>query len=135
MTANSSVRSSSGKPMNVIDYVASWINWPRFIFALVLLFFLVSILFPFYWMVSSSFKSYAEIGGRQPVYIPAALRPDAFQELFDPNHPSFQNFGANIVNSLLVAIPTSIIAVILSTLGAYAIARLTFRGYRPDLNK
>jgi multiple sugar transport system permease protein len=120
--------------MNVIDYVASWINWPRFIIALVLLFFLVSILFPFYWMVSSSFKSYAEIGGRQPVYIPAALRPDAFQELFDPDHPSFQNFGANIVNSLLVAIPTSIIAVILSTLGAYAIARLSFRGKNVLLN-
>ena len=134
MTADSSVRRSSGERMNVIDYVASWINWPRFIIALVLLFFLVSILFPFYWMVSSSFKSYAEIGGRQPVYIPAALRPDAFQELFDPDHPSFQNFGANIVNSLLVAIPTSIIAVILSTLGAYAIARLSFRGKGVLLN-
>jgi multiple sugar transport system permease protein len=120
--------------MNVIDYVASWINLPRFIIALVLLFFLVSILFPFYWMVSSSFKSYAEIGGRQPVYVPAALRPDAFQELFDPAHPSFQNFGANIVNSLLVAIPTSIIAVVLSTLGAYAIARLSFRGKNVLLN-
>ena len=23
---------------------------------------------------------------------------DAFQELFDPDHPSFQNFGSNIVN-------------------------------------
>jgi len=134
MTANSSVRSSSGERMNVIDYVASWINWPRFIFALVLFFFLVSILFPFYWMVSSSFKSYAEIGGRQPVYIPAALRPEAFQELFDPNHPSFQNFGQNIINSMLVAIPTALIAVILSTLGAYAIARLKFRGKDVLLN-
>jgi multiple sugar transport system permease protein len=134
MTANGSVRSSSGERMNVIDYVASWINWPRFIFALVLLFFLASILFPFYWMVSSSFKSYAEIGGRQPVYIPAALRPEAFQELFDPNHPSFQNFGQNIINSMLVAIPTALIAVILSTLGAYAIARLKFRGKDVLLN-
>jgi multiple sugar transport system permease protein len=120
--------------MNVIDYVASWINWPRFIFALVLLFFLTSILFPFYWMASSSFKSYAEIGGRRPVYIPGALRPDAYQELFDPDHPSFQNFGVNIVNSMLVAVPTAIIAVILSTLGAYAVARLHFRGKEVMLN-
>ena len=50
---------------------------------------------------------------RADVEAVAALRPDAFQELFDPNHSSFQNFGVNIVNSLLVAIPTSIIAVIL----------------------
>ncbi len=134
MTASTSARSSRGERMNLIDYVAGWINWPRLIFALVLLFFLTSILFPFYWMVSSSFKSYAEIGGRTPVYIPGALRPDAFQELFDPNHRSFQNFGVNIINSLLVAIPTSIIAVILSTLGAYAVARLHFRGKNIMLN-
>jgi len=134
MTATGSARSSRKERIGLIDYVASWINWPRFIFLLVLLFFLTAILFPFYWMVSSSFKSYAEIGGRAPVYIPGALRPDAFQELFDPNHSSFQNFGVNIVNSLLVAIPTSIIAVILSTLGAYAIARLSFRGKTLMLN-
>jgi multiple sugar transport system permease protein len=34
----------------------------------------------------------------------------------------------NIVNSVKVAIPTALIAVILSTLGAYAVARLKFRG-------
>ncbi len=134
MTATGSTRSSGTERIGLIDYVAGWINWPRLIILLVLLFFLTAILFPFYWMVSSSFKSYAEIGGRAPVYIPGALRPDAFQELFDPNHPSFQNFGVNIVNSLLVAIPTSIIAVILSTLGAYAIARLSFRGKNVMLN-
>jgi multiple sugar transport system permease protein len=80
-------------------------------------------------MVSSSFKTYAEIGGREPVYIPGALRMEAYQELFD-----FWNFGANIVNSLKVAIPTAIIAVILSTLGAYAVARLSFRGKNVLLN-
>ena len=47
-----------------IEHLALWLNWPRFIFSLTLIFFLTGILFPFYWMVSSSFKSYAEIGGR-----------------------------------------------------------------------
>ncbi|TFH09168.1 MAG: carbohydrate ABC transporter permease [Candidatus Atribacteria bacterium] len=79
-------------------------------------------------MVSSSFKDYAEIGSREAVYIPGAFRLDAYRELFDPNHPNFWNFGSNILNSLKVAVPTAIIAVILSTLGAYAIARLRFRG-------
>ena len=85
-------------------------------------------------MVSSSFKTYAEIGGRRPVYIPADLRWDAYLELFDPANPSFQNFGVNIVNSAKVAIPTALIAVILSTLGAYAVARLHFRGKDALLN-
>jgi len=79
-------------------------------------------------MISSSFKTRAEIGGREPVYIPGSLDFEAYRELFDPNHPSFQRFGKNIINSARVAIPTAIIAVILSTLGAYAIARLRFRG-------
>jgi multiple sugar transport system permease protein len=114
--------------MNFIEHTANWITWPRFIFALILIFFLTSILFPFYWMVSSSSKTYAEIGGREPVYIPSAIRLDAYRELFDPSDPSFWNFGLNILNSLKVAVPAALIAVILSTLGAYAIARLRFRG-------
>jgi len=114
--------------LNFIEYTANWITWPRLIFVLVLFFFLTSILFPFYWMISSSSKTYAEIGSREPVYIPSALRLDAYRELFDPNNPSFWNFGTNILNSLKVAIPAALIAVILSTLGAYAIARLRFRG-------
>jgi multiple sugar transport system permease protein len=114
--------------LNLLDHMARWITLPRFIFALVLITFLTSILFPFYWMVASSFKTRAEIGGREPVYIPGGFRLEAYRELFDANHPSFQRFGINIVNSIRVAIPTSIIAVILSTLGAYAIARLRFRG-------
>ena len=114
--------------LNFIEATANWITVPRFIFALVLLFFLTTILFPFYWMISSSSKTYAEIGSREPVYIPSALRLDAYKELFDPDDPSFQNFGTNILNSLKVAIPAALIAVILSTLGAYAIARLRFRG-------
>lgn len=120
--------------LSLIDHLARWINWPRFIFAVTIVFFLTSILFPFYWMASSSFKTYAEIRGREPVYIPSALRLDAYRQLFDPNvkvsrgSSSFENFGLNILNSIKVAVPTSIIAVILSTLGAYAVARLHFRG-------
>ena len=113
---------------NLIDRLAQSMTWPRFIFAIVMIFFLTSILFPFYWMVSSSFKNYAEIGGREAVYLPGAFRLEAYRELFDPSHPNYWNFGSNIVNSIKVAIPTAIIAVILSTLGAYAIARLRFRG-------
>jgi len=135
MTSNNSTSSSKGASLSLIDRLAQWINWPRFIFAVTMIFFLTSILFPFYWMMSSSFKTYAEIGGREPAYIPSALRMEAYQELFDPNHPTrFWNFGVNIVNSLKIAIPTSVIAVILSTLGAYAVARLHFRGKNAMLN-
>jgi len=131
--------SAKSDRLTLIDHLAHWITWPRFIFAVTLAFFLTSILFPFYWMASSSFKTYAEIGGREPVYFPSALRLDAYRQLFDPTvrvsrTSSFENFGLNILNSVKVAVPTAIIAVILSTLGAYAVARLHFRGKELVLN-
>jgi multiple sugar transport system permease protein len=129
MTARTFDRSSEGERLNFIDHLARRLTWSRFLVALALTMFLISIVFPFYWMVSSSFKTYAEIGGREPVYIPSALRLEAYQELF-----GFWNFGANIDNSIKVAVPTSIIAVILSTLGAYAVARLKFGGKEAMLN-
>lgn len=125
---------SKGERLNLIERLARWLTWRRFIFTLGMTTFLTTILFPFYWMVSSSFKTRAEIGGRTPVYVPDALRLEAYRELFDPSHPSYQEFGANILNSMKVALPTALIAVILSTLGAYAIARLRFRGKNALLN-
>ena len=120
--------------MNLIQHLARRFSLRQIAFLLILTFFLTSILFPFYWMISSSFKTQAEIGGRQPVYVPSALRLDAYRELFDPSHPSFQNFGVNILNSLTVSVPTALIAVILSVLGAYAVARLKFKGKNVLLN-
>ena len=133
-SSRSSSGNDSGRKLNLIGHLANWFTWPRFITALLLTFFLTGILFPFYWMASSSFKTYAEIGGRKPVYIPASLNLEAYKELFDPNHPSYQRFGANVLNSIKVAVPTALVAVVLSTLGAYAVARLRFRGKEVLLN-
>jgi multiple sugar transport system permease protein len=122
------------EPKSILDRLGGWLTWRRFIFLMFLFFFLGSILFPFYWMVSSSFKTQAEIAGREPVYIPESLRLEAYQELFDPSHRSFQDFFRNIINSFLVAVPTSILAVTLAVLGSYAIVRLYFRGKNIMLN-
>ena len=122
------------RKLTLIQHLARRLSFSKIIIFMLMSFFLTSILFPFYWMVSSSFKSYAEIGGRHPVYIPSALRLDAYKELFDPTNPSYQAFGTNIINSLKVSIPTALIAVILSVLGAYALSRLRFRGKDVLLN-
>ncbi len=122
------------KPKNLINHLADWINWRRFLLAAVMIFFLVGILFPFYWMMSSSFKSFAEIGGREPVYVPSQLRWEAYKELFDPQNVYFRNFGQSIMNSIRVSIPTALITVLFSTLGAYAITRLHFKGKNLFLN-
>jgi ABC-type glycerol-3-phosphate transport system permease component len=51
---------------NFIDQLARSLSWEKFLFAVGIFFFLSMILFPFYWMVSSSFKSGVEIAGRAP---------------------------------------------------------------------
>ncbi len=121
----------SMKKANLIERLARSMSWRQLIIAIVFIFFLTGILFPFYWMVSSSFKTYAEIGGREAVYFPSALRLDAYRELF--NREGW-NFLRNIGNSVKVAVPTAVVAVILSVLGAYAVARLRFRGKNIFLN-
>ena len=133
MKAKTQTKVTSEKK-NLIDRLADWINWRRFLFSVLMIFFLVSILFPFYWMMSSSFKSFAEIGGREPVYIPEKLRWDAYDELFNPDNVFFRHFGQSIMNSIEVSIPTALITVIFSTLGAYAITRLHFKGKSLFLN-
>ena len=82
------------KKQNVIGYLAGKWSLKQFIFWIVLIFFLISILFPFYWMVSSSFKSYAEIGGREPVYVPSKLRLDAYLNCSIPITRVFKTLGA-----------------------------------------
>lgn len=132
--STTSMPRSREENLNVIEQLGRWLTWRRFIFLFTITVFLTTILFPFYWMVSSSFKTRAEIGGREPVYVPEALRLEAYRELFDPGHPSYQAFGENVLNSMIIAVPTALIAVILAVLGSYAIARLRFRGKNVLLN-
>jgi multiple sugar transport system permease protein len=134
MSIDSTVARPSDEKLTLIEHLSRRLTLRQLIFAIVLSFFLISIIFPFYWMISSSFKSYAEIGGREAVYIPGALRLDAYRELFDPAHESFQRFAKNMVNTLIISVPTALLAVILSTLGAYAITRMRFRGSGALLN-
>jgi multiple sugar transport system permease protein len=134
MSARPVARSARDERLNIIEHLSRRFTLRQLVFAIALAFFLVSILFPFYWMVSSSFKTYAEIGGREPVYVPSALRLDAYRELFDPNNESYQRFGTNIINTIKISLPTALVAVILSVLGAYAVTRLKFRGRELVLN-
>src|SRR5512133_2320602 len=123
-TLSSAPGRRSDQPRGLIDHLAHQLTFSRLVFAIVFTFFVTGVVFPFYWMVSSSFNSYAEIGGRKAVYFPSKLRLDAYRELFDPAHKSFQEFGRNVRNSVAVSVPAAIFTVALSVLGAYAMTRL-----------
>jgi multiple sugar transport system permease protein len=85
---------------------------------------IVVCVFPFYWMVTTSFKEQAAILSPTPQFI--------FHPTLGNYTTAFQKFdiGASLVNSLIVALSTTAISLTLGTPAAYAIARFEFKGKR-----
>ena len=84
----------------------------------------VIVLFPFYWMILTSIKSY---GAYNSEYIPK----------FYTLSPTLQNYvdaftgvalGRYLVNTLVFTLITTLIMLVVITLAAFAFARLEFRG-------
>jgi multiple sugar transport system permease protein len=82
------------------------------------------LLFPFYWMVLSSFKALSEIFDytRNPLWVRAPTL-DNYAFLFQR-----ADFGRWTVNSILIAVVTTAFSLAVSIAAGYAIARLRFRG-------
>lgn len=79
-------------------------------------------IFPFYWMVSSSLKSQADLLASPPVW--------TFTPTFEHYLDIFadRNVTNAVVNSLIVAGATTLLTMLLATPAAYALARYEFRG-------
>ena len=90
--------------------------------ALGLLLVIVVALFPFYWMVSSSLKQQTDLLASPPVWWFAPTLAN-YQEIFADSKVT-----TAVLNSLLVAVSTTALAVIFGTPAAYALARFEFRG-------
>lgn len=79
--------------------------------------------FPLYWMVTSSLKTSPDIVRIPPVWAPLVPTLEHYRELF-----AVTDFGRWFLNSLIVCSLSTLIAVVLGVLGAYALARLKVRG-------
>ena len=84
----------------------------------------VIVLFPFYWMILTSFKSYGEYNSE---YIPK----------FFTLSPTLQNYvdaftavplGRYFLNTIIFTVLTTAIMLVVITLAAFAFARLEFKG-------
>ena len=88
-----------------------------------LLLMLAFVMFPFYWIVVTAFKSDMQISQRVGIFWPAPWTVEQFDQLF-----FHQPFFVWFQNSTIVAVSTTVVAVVISALGAYALARLRFTG-------
>lgn len=91
-------------------------------------FFLAIVIFPFYFMVASSFKPRAELL-QNPTYLGIDLS-QSLSRLFVGYREVLITFDfwRFIRNSTFVAVVTVIVTLVLSVLGAYAVTRLEFPG-------
>jgi len=87
--------------------------------------FLVILLFPFYWMGVTAFKPNAELYDFRtynPFWIASPTLDHIYRLLFETAYPRW------LVTTMTVAICATVLSLVASTLAAYAIQRLRFRG-------
>jgi len=81
------------------------------------------VVFPFFWMVRSSFMSNLEINQYPPLLLPKNWRFDNY-----PYTLTVFPFGRYFLNTLTIALPSVFGVLLTSTMAAYSFARLSFPG-------
>ncbi|WP_410643496.1 ABC transporter permease subunit [Amycolatopsis sp. lyj-346] len=84
---------------------------------------LAFVLAPLYWMTITAFKSDDQIVARTDDLWPTPWSTEQFTNLF-----TGRAFGTWYVNTILVSVASTVIAVVCAALAGYALARLKFRG-------
>ncbi|MDF2959157.1 MAG: hypothetical protein K0S39_892 [Paenibacillus sp.] len=90
---------------------------------IIMVFISAVMLFPFFWLLSSSLKDVSQIFINPPVWIPETLHWENFGELF-----SKRGFGIITWNSFLLSTVFTVVTLFLCSLGGYAFAKYQFRG-------
>ncbi|NMC45769.1 MAG: carbohydrate ABC transporter permease [Chloroflexi bacterium] len=98
-------------------------RWEELILLLVLGVFAMIVIFPYLWMVLTSFKPVSEIFTKNMQFLPIEWHPENYLEVLRTG-----SFGRYVLNSVLVTTIGVTLEVSISFLGAYAFARLDFYG-------
>ncbi|MEO2261403.1 carbohydrate ABC transporter permease [Dorea sp. YH-dor228] len=84
-------------------------------------------LFPFVWMISTSFKPANEVYSKTPSFIPNEPTVEGYTEMLTTQSSTF-DFPQWLTNSVIVALLTTVFSMIIATLGGYGLSRFRFRG-------
>jgi multiple sugar transport system permease protein len=87
--------------------------------------FVIILLFPFYWMTMTAFKPNAELydlRNHNPFWISSPTLDHIYHLLFNTAYPRW------LWTTMMVAVASTFLSLLASTLAAYAIQRLRFRG-------
>jgi len=86
---------------------------------------------PAVWIIFTAFRPRSEVNTSPPIWIPQQLTLDAFESLFglNPEYASGIPVREYMMNSLTVAILSTIVSIGLGTMAGYAFSRFEFRGH------
>lgn len=103
-----------------------------FCLLVVILFYLV---FPFYWAINSSLKTEAQLQMTPTTFVPRSPSTGEFSPTWINYEAVFRNerFIRGIVNSAIVSVSTTMLALALGSFAAFAIGKLRFRGKSPSM--
>jgi multiple sugar transport system permease protein len=88
---------------------------------------LIVVVFPIYWMLNTSFKADAEIYTRNPTFFPVHPTLGAYVDLLT-SIGTRAPFLQSMLNSLIAAVGSTIVSVLIGIFAAYALCRLRFTG-------
>lgn len=88
-----------------------------------LLFMALVVLFPFYWMLSSSVKTLHEYNLTVPTLWPKTFQFENYATAFTTG-----NLGRLFMNTAFVGIVSTLLSLVITVLSAFAFARLNFKG-------
>ncbi len=101
-TVDNIIGNFAGRPIRIIIVVVS----------------LVMILFPLYWLLTSSLKIKGEYLSNPPVVVPSVLTGESYRSVFGKDH-MLEIF----LNTFIVAAASTVISVVFGSMAAYAVAR------------
>lgn len=93
-------------------------------------------LFPFVWILLSSFKMQMEIFAWPPTFFPANFVWDNYADalaLLPPGEQPVSDIPYGLTNSIVISLISTILILVLGSMAGYAFGRLNFKGRRPLL--
>ncbi len=95
----------------------------RILFNLMAWSIVLAVAFPLFWMVVTSLKPQSELFSRPPTFLPETITFEHYWRLLADT-----NFLIYFRNSVVLSVSTTIVVVVIATLGAYSLVRFRYRG-------
>ena len=83
----------------------------------------IIVLFPFYWMINSSLKTWEEYTANVPTLWPHKVMFSNYVDAFNA-----ASLGRLFVNTVIVGVISTCLSLVITVLSAFAFARLEFKG-------